>query len=99
MVRSLEKREMNVGVPQGSVLRPLLFIIFFNDFNFLELKSEKFLYADDTTMSLYGKHIDLIAKDIEEDLIKVDTWLTHNRLLINWKKHRPSTFPHLVQKT
>jgi hypothetical protein len=37
-------------------------------------------------MSSFGKHIDLIIKDLESDLFLVEEWLLHNRLLINWKK-------------
>jgi len=81
-----ESCPIKVGVPQGSVLGPLLFIIYFNDFNYLQTKSKNFLYADDTTMSSFGKHIDLIIKDLESDLFLVEEWLLHNRLLINWKK-------------
>ena len=81
-----ESQEIDVGVPQGSVLGPLLFIIYFNDFNFLQTKSKNFLYADDTTMSCFGHHIDLIIKNLEDDLKLVEEWLNHNRLLINWKK-------------
>ena len=49
-------------------------------------------------MSLYGKHIYLIAKDIEEDLMMVDTWLTHNRLLKNYKKTQAIHFPISFKK-
>ena len=73
-----ESQEIDVGVPQGSVLGPLLFIIYFNDFNFLQTKSKNFLYADDTTMSCFGHHIDLIIKKLEDDLKLVEEWLNHN---------------------
>ena len=73
-----ESQEIDVGVPQGSVLGPLLDIIYFNDFNFFQIKSKNFLYADDTTMSCFGHHIDLIIKILEDDLKLVEEWLNHN---------------------
>ena len=67
-----ESQSIDVGVPQGSVLGPLLFIIYFNDFNFLDTLSNNFLYADDTTISSHSSDINLIIKNLERDLVKVE---------------------------
>ena len=79
-------KPINIGVPQGSVLGPLLFILFINDFCSLDIKSSKTIFADDTTLSLAGKNISETITQLESDLALVSEWLQFNRLILNWKK-------------
>jgi hypothetical protein len=74
------------GVPQGSILGPLLFLLHFNELPTILKHCKILMYADDTV--LYCHHHDLgeIEKILSEELSAVSTWLQENELILNIKK-------------
>ena len=74
------------GVPQGSVLGPLLFIIYTNDLPVSLEHSKSILFADDIT--LYHSHTDkaILRQSIEHDLKLLNDWFCSNKLSLNVPK-------------
>ena len=84
-------RVINRSVPQGSILGPLLFLIFINDMpNSTDLLS--ILFADDTTGLTCGDDINTIGPFINSELQKIGMWLKANELSINTSKTKIMIF-------
>jgi len=59
---------VNCGVPQGSILRPLLFLLYINDINAVSSVVTPFLFADDTSLLLQGKNSNTVVESINNEL-------------------------------
>ena len=94
--------EIKTGVPQGSILGPLLFIIYINDISQSSDKFDFIAYADDTTLSTtlnkFSESEDMNISDlINLKLYKINEWLEINKLSLNAKKSRFMIF-HMPNK-
>ena len=85
---SSKKESVLCGVPQGSILGPLLFMICFNDFHTCLRHAKTIKFADDTV--LYFSHTDfhVTENSLNEDMKHVFEFLTENELILNAKKRK-----------
>ena len=74
------------GVPQGSILVPLLFIVYFNDAANAIVNSKILMYADDTVLFCSHKDINTVQRCLEDDFRLLSQWLKDNELIVNFKK-------------
>ncbi len=74
------------GVPQGSILGPLLFLLFINDLPLYTNNTETDLYADDTTLYHINNTLSSIENNLQTALQSLSDWCKSNGMLINTSK-------------
>jgi len=89
----------NKGVPQGSILGPLVFNIFMNDFLYLDFHSSIYNYADDNTLALMGDNFDVVKRNLELDAIRAVDWFMRNRMQANPEKFQVIFYGKNVPKS
>ena len=83
---------ISVGVPQGSILGPLLFILHINDLPEVVSECNILMYADDTVLYCSSSKASVIQDKLIADLAKIDHWLSFNSLFINVTKTEAMLF-------
>jgi hypothetical protein len=84
--QSSDTKEIKYGVPQGSVLGPLLFLIYINDIANSIAYSEPYIFADDTALVYSDHSLKSIKKRINIDLKLLVHWLNANKIALNVSK-------------
>ena len=91
-------KSISIGVPQGSILGPLLFLIYINDMHLSSTLSKTIHYADDTCLLYSSPDLATLFKIANSDLNNIANWLKANVLLLNISKSKYIVF-HSHQKT
>ena len=83
---SFDARIIKCGVPQGSILGPMLFILYVNDTMNVSQLRNLILFADDTNMYISDNDLISLIVKANDELSKLSLWFRVNRLSLNVKK-------------
>jgi hypothetical protein len=81
-----ETSVIKCGVPQGSILGPLLFLLYINDLSTVSKACFSVLFADDTNLFIQGKNINDMCHKVNEEMKIIMEWLYCNKLSLNVSK-------------
>ena len=87
-----DMQSITCGVPQGSILGPILFVIYINDFPCSSSILQFLMFADDTNIFLKHRDIDRSKELMNTELMKVHNWFLANKLVLNVSKTNFMTF-------
>ena len=80
------RSKITTGVPQGSILGPLLFMVHMNDLHLQLNETQIDLYADDATHYVCGEVVAIIERKLNEELQPVARWTADNKMALNATK-------------
>ena len=76
-------KEIEIGVPQGSVLGPLLFSIFLNDIFYFINNGNLWNYADDNTLYSIRKSLNMVKENLNINSLSMRKWFYENHMVLN----------------
>ena len=91
-IATSDMASVNFGVPQGSILGPLLFTLYINSLPSIVSNCKVNLYADDTALFYAGKSVVDIGEKLTADMSKVAVWMEESRLTLNASKTKAMLF-------
>ena len=90
-------KPIECGVPQGSVLGPILFLVFINDIANLDISGKICLFADDTSFTWSGPDVAALYDTISSDLRTIKSWCDSNLLCLNLSKTKVLSYKSTIQ--